>query len=93
MKKLETVKKELSENNRKIGESLKDIRSLGRVSREENDYDSEGRSISSFRRKEGSSRVRSMVSEGSLSCREVNVLKKWISDNEKKRCLHKTDVS
>jgi len=41
-----TVKKELSsENNRKMVESLEDIRSLGKVSRERNDYDSEGRNV------------------------------------------------
>jgi len=34
-----TVKKELSsENNRKMIESLEDIRSLGKISRERNDY-------------------------------------------------------
>ncbi|KYN43063.1 hypothetical protein ALC56_02502, partial [Trachymyrmex septentrionalis] len=45
--------------------------------------DNEGRSVSSFGRKGGSSRAGSMVSEGGLSCREINILKKWVSNNEK----------
>jgi len=47
------------------------IRSLGKASNEGNDYDNEGRNVSSFGKKGGSSRVGSMVSEGGLNCREV----------------------
>ena len=82
MKELETVKKDLSENNRKMVESLKDIRSLGKTSSEGNDYDNEGRSVSNFGKQGDNSRVGSKVSEEGLS-REVNVLKKLISDSEK----------
>jgi len=73
MKELETIKKDLSENNRKIIGMVESggIRSLGKASNEGNDYDNEGRNVSSFGKKGDSSRVGSMVSEGGLNCREV----------------------
>jgi len=46
-------------------------------------YVSEGRNVNSFGRKRYSSRAESMVSEEGLSCREINILKKWVSDSEK----------
>ncbi|EGI61046.1 hypothetical protein G5I_10736 [Acromyrmex echinatior] len=69
MKELKTVKKDLSENNKMV-ESLEDIRSLGKANSEGNDYDSEGRSVSSFGRKEDSSRVGSMIYEGDRNRRK-----------------------
>lgn len=43
-------------------------------------------SMNSFSKREGSYlRAGSMVSEGGLSSKEVGVLKKWVSDNEKEK--------
>jgi len=51
MKELETMKKDLLEDNKKMVESLEDIRSLSKASSEGNDYDNKGRSVSRFGRK------------------------------------------